>query len=901
MSRKSKDFQNSSFELIEFFRANPVLAAQELLFVDLPAPQRIVFEDMWKKPFTLVTAGRGAGKCITGDSFVYTDRGLETIESMGSELSVIDDIDRKIKAANKKSVATKWVYDGIRGVNSIKTRHGYRIAGTDEHRVLVLLEGGLVDWKYSNEIRVGDKVVIDRCIDLWSTQDDLKEGEATLLGSTFNNKGVPSSILKGTKRNKAEFLKVLFECDGGCEKSAVTYCTMSSGLARHVQYLLLNFGIISSRRKKIVKYKGIEKTAYVIHITSININIYAKEIGFISDRKNKSLESLCSKKRNPNLDVVYGLEDTFKKMWDKTRGVLTHVERDLYKKYKLGYYNPSYESLKKSLKLYPYRDESSEILLRLIEQNYFFDEVVSVSQKVDKVYDLVVPDGESFVANGFVNHNTYILSVFSALYALLYPGRKVLLMSPSFRQSKTIFEEVAKRYIGSPILREACVKKPVTGSDRCYLHLRGHGDRPGAAIEAYPLGTGEKVRGLRGHVILADEFAQIPKEIFDTVIRPMGAATASPMENVRRVELLKERLERGVITSEDYDKEIVGDNVNKIVGVSSAYYQFNHMYDRIRAYEEEITKGSNKYSVHYISYKDMPEGFLDKDNVEEAKISMSKHEFSMEYDGVWESDSDGAFKASLVEKCKDINKSVQTEKVVGREYILGIDPARSSDAFAMVVIEKGNPSYVVNAYQVVGKKFPEMAHAIFDLCDKFSVSLAMMDAGSGGGGVALKDLLANEQFFKGRLIIDIEDEEYKDVPGRRILKMHDPKPKSIASANFAALNLLERGMLKFAKGSDVFSKENEKIQSNIDEMIKQMISIVITETKSGLAHFDIPSTGKGNRKKDLYSAFILAAQALYDSIHTREEFDYNIPGLVKSRSSITSPPTISRILNIRGR
>lgn len=497
---------------------------------------------------------------------------------------------------------------------------------------------------------------------------------------------------------------------------------------------------------------------------------------------------------------------------------------------------------------------------------------------------------------------TFLLSVFSTLYALLYPGIRVLLMSPSYRQSRLIFEEVNKRYIGSPILREACLKKPIVSSDRCYLHFNGFGDNPGSAVEAYPLGTGEKVRGLRGHVILADEFAQIPQEIFDMVIRPMGAATASPMEKVRRVEELREKLQRGIITQEDYDLELDGVESNKIVGVSSAYYQFNHMYSRIASYEEEISKGSEKYAVHNVSYLDMPEGFLDKDNIEEAKLSMSSHEFAMEYEAIWQSDSDGAFKASLIEDCKDISYNVKNEADIGKEYILGIDPARSSDAFAIVVIEKGNPSYVVNAYQAVGKKFPEMAQVIFDFCERFNVSLAMMDAGSGGGGVALKDLLANEQFFRGRVIIDMDDEEYKDVSGRRILRMQDPKPRLIAESNFAAANLLEREMLKFAKGAEKFSRRNEEILENIDQMLKQIIAVTIEETKSGVAHFDIPATGKGSRKKDLYSAFILAAKGLYDSVHVREGFDiHSISGVVKSRSSVVSPPTISRISQIRGR
>jgi hypothetical protein len=42
-----------------------------------------------------------------------------------------------------------------------------------------------------------------------------------------------------------------------------------------------------------------------------------------------------------------------------------------------------------------------------------------------------------------------------------------------------VFDEVDKRFTNSPILMAACDKRPIIGSDRCYLDLRGIGDKPG--------------------------------------------------------------------------------------------------------------------------------------------------------------------------------------------------------------------------------------------------------------------------------------------------------------------------------------------------------------------------------------------------------------------------------------
>jgi len=499
---------------------------------------------------------------------------------------------------------------------------------------------------------------------------------------------------------------------------------------------------------------------------------------------------------------------------------------------------------------------------------------------------------------------SFLLSVVSALYGLLYPGKRVLIMSPSFRQSKMVFEELKKRHTESPLLREACQKKPIVGSDRCYLNIRGTGDKTGSSIEAYPLGDGSRIRGLRGHFILVDEFAQVPEDIFEMVIRPMGATTTSPMENVRRLQMLKDKLEDGILTLDEYEYERDGMQTNKIVGVTSAYYQFNHVYRRIQKYQEEIDKGSDKYGLCSVSYEDMAEGFLDSNNINEAKTTMSRIEFNLEYRGIWESDSDGVFKASLLESCKTRACPVRIKGELGKKYIIGVDPARSSDAFAVVVIEVGNPSFVVHAFQVTGETFPKMSQIIYDFCNKFDATLVMMDAGAGGGGVAIKDILSSEQFSKGHLILDMDDDDHKKLKGQRILRMQDPSPRTNAESVFAALNLLEQDLLRFPLQPTDGNEDKEHIFGDIKEMMNQMMLITSTQTKSGLVHFDIPASGKGKRKKDLYSAFVLAAKGLYDTVVAREEETYyvNQGGLVIPVDRVHSaPPVISNALRVPGR
>jgi len=234
------------------------------------------------------------------------------------------------------------------------------------------------------------------------------------------------------------------------------------------------------------------------------------------------------------------------------------------------------------------------------------------------------------------------------------------------------------------------------------------------------------------HVLLIDEFAQMPEEIFDAVIKPMAATYSSPMENVRRLEHIKRLKAAGADVS-----MLEGDStVNKIIVVSSAFYKFNHMYKRIQNYERLIASGKPGYVVRNTNYLDMPPGFMNEDIIAEAKETMPQSVFRMEYLSVWESDSEGVFKASLLEACRlpfSEENSVKMFSEDDKEYVVGCDPARTTDAFALVVIELGKKNKVVNAYKHTEITFPQMADALVAVCERYNVIRVVIDSLSNGG------------------------------------------------------------------------------------------------------------------------------------------------------------------------
>lgn len=483
---------------------------------------------------------------------------------------------------------------------------------------------------------------------------------------------------------------------------------------------------------------------------------------------------------------------------------------------------------------------------------------------------------------------TFLLGTLAALSTLLYPGYRVGLVAPSFRQSKMIFAEVEKLYAQSPILREATEKKPIRGSDTAYLKYKTIGGQTGSFLEAMPLGNdGAKIRGSRFYLICVDELAQVPDKILDMVLRPMGATKQDPMANVRRLEQQRELIEAGLATEDDFEEE----QVNKMVMTSSGFYKFNHMYRRMRSYWDKMEREGYdecRAMVHQIPYGFLPEGFLDKENIAEARRVMSDHEFRMEYKAEMISDSEGFFKASLIEACTiGSNYSVELAGTRDAEYIIGVDPNQGGSASCgVVIIRLGKPNKLVNVMALKGTKTQELVMAIQDLCKTYNVTRIYVD--KGGGGKAVCDLL-EEGYNDFTPLIDRTNDEHRHWEGRHILEMVNFSTQWISDANFATLSLLEDRLLLFPELQQGAS-DKAAMQHDLVELLKrQMLNIVVTQTPSGALHFDTPKKGQN---KDLYSALILAGygvRALAKELETDgEPVLHNAGGMVRERNANAS-------------
>jgi hypothetical protein len=720
------------------------------------------------------------------------------------------------------------------------------------------------------------------------------------------DKSVPYSIRTATRESQIAFLQGYFDTDGTVDVNSggVSCCSVSKKLVSEVQIMLLNFGVISRIRKKKTKSKF--GKAYILDIFSEDAYKFKELIGFRLDRKQSLLENyFLNKSINVNKDTIpYVKELCWKirqeflnsncKKYNDPIGKLLPFKKSNKEEITYSELSKFVSNLNKVITLgYKVDINKFKLLRDILKYHYYFDAIEFVEDWKGNCYDFEMNMDEdiepNYFTNGFINHNTFMDGVLATLSALLYPGYRVGLIGPVFRQSKLIFAEIEKLYDASSILREATSKKPTRGSDTCYLRFKSVAGRPGSYIEALPLGDGNKIRGSRFYLIIVDELAQVPDQTLDMVVRPMGATSLAPMERVRRIEEQERLIKAGLATLEDFEEE----KVNKMIMTSSGYYKFNHMWRRMKDHWRMVDEAEKKgldcpYAVWQVPYWDLPKGFSDKANIDEAKRIMTRHEFSMEYEAAMVSDSEGFFKASLLEQCSlGSGHDIEIRGHKGSDYVIGVDPNQGGAASTgIVIVRLGTANRIVNVLELKRKTTQELTNSIQEICEKFNVTRIFMD--KGGGGKAICDLL--EDGYGGyEPIIDRANEDHIHLSGRHILELVNFNPSWIADANFTTKAMLESKNLLFPETpidtSDLVGKTYEKIES----LKSQMLSIIVTQTTTGMLHFDTPSK---SMNKDLYSALILAAHGARiigkELEDDGEPILYNSGGLIRMHNHSSS-------------
>jgi DNA gyrase subunit A len=336
--------------------------------------------------------------CVTGDTRVSTTGGTLRIADIvadaeaGSdnpiELDVHDRLRRPVRAS-------MLFHSGNHPTLRLRTVEGFEVTGTANHPVLCLVDMAgvpLLLWKLLDEVERGDRVVILRrplADDQALSERDRsavvrKRALSELVGKARAEKVIPEAVWRGTPPFKRVFLQALFEEDGSCSALPrngiqISYSTSSERLARDVQQLLLELGVVS----RLCRYEKGEVKVVIGGRRDALAGLRAADnarstdpVPFVADYIRGESGSRWEGRewlRKNNVDPIAGWEQGGTQTLERIRS-----------------------------------DEVRRVVEPLVTDDYYYAEVESITPAgVQPVYSLRVESNDhSFVTNGFVSHNT---------------------------------------------------------------------------------------------------------------------------------------------------------------------------------------------------------------------------------------------------------------------------------------------------------------------------------------------------------------------------------------------------------------------------------------------------------------------------------------------------------------
>jgi hypothetical protein len=233
---------------------------------------------------------------------------------------------------------------------------------------------------------------------------------------------------------------------------------------------------------------------------------------------------------------------------------------------------------------------------------------------------------------------TEVIALKALHYAITRPGKVILILSPTMRQSQILFNKIDSYIQINPYIYDLIERKTQT-----FIKFYNTSE-----IHSLPSGeTGDTIRGFSPSLIIIDEAAYVKDKVFVSIEPSLGATQ--------------------------------GD----IILISTPFGK------RGRFYETFNPKGSQRYETYHIRAKDCPK--IDSEFLQEQRETLTAMEYLQEFEGEFVEEADAYFPYSLIMNCLKDEKLVHKEEQpdpVHKNYYLGVDPARyGMDESAYAIIE----------------------------------------------------------------------------------------------------------------------------------------------------------------------------------------------------------------------
>lgn len=454
-------------------------------------------------------------------------------------------------------------------------------------------------------------------------------------------------------------------------------------------------------------------------------------------------------------------------------------------------------------------------------------------------------------------------------FAMLYPGMRIGIAAPSFRQSKMIIEN---KIVGDLMQRSKFLDQEVKDVKNKIDTLEVEFYN-GSKIISFPVGTdGAKIRGLRLELIIIDEYAQMNPTIVNRVIKPMLAVKAGYE-----------------VGKTDYSNDVK----NRMLFTSSAYFKFNHLYGTVKDYGKLIGEGSKDHFILPLDYQvGIDVGLYSADFIESERNTQTSIDFDMEYGAIFIDLSENNWISPVeLDNCSKENK-IELYAEENFKYIAGLDVARvagnDNTSIKVVKLIPTKDHYIrkeVYSKCLNGKTFGQQNYEIRKILDRYPIERIYMD--TTGIGVGLADEFAKPYMNPdtGEIdppLYDINNKEHREHNDGMFM-IYGQK----FSLNFnyrlgvSMKKSVQKGFLRmYANETENVYGDNLSMEEieQIDEARKTRNEIISIEAKpkGNVLAFNVPKGGLSEGRKDRWTALSLAmlgADEMEDEFFNEEEFE----------------------------
>lgn len=258
--------------------------------------------------------GRGSGKCVAYDAMLFTEDGMIEIGSL-FDYKKLDNseeiINQNIGILNrygKIENSNKGIISGYKKTKKITTREGISIEASLNHPLLIMNKDGILEYKESKDLKIGDFLCINRNNDIWGkTVDldvDMDKYISSINGKDIHKYGYMNKNLPTTLTKELSLILGYLVGDGTLTREDIMLFSSKDDdmVERYISFMEDKIGVKVKRRKTEIDYVSYGKyyREYFRQLGLNKVDAFGKEIP----------ECILKAPREYVVEFIKGLFDT---------------------------------------------------------------------------------------------------------------------------------------------------------------------------------------------------------------------------------------------------------------------------------------------------------------------------------------------------------------------------------------------------------------------------------------------------------------------------------------------------------------------------------------------------------------------------------------------------------------